>query len=158
TDLSVLNTDINHMPEIPSAINASGDVAGASQNGRGFLYTGGSVLTIFPLNGFTYTTANGINNSQQVVGSSWYMDGELQVHHAIIYNRQDGTRDINFFAGGMSQAFGINAAGQIVGFARNDVHENSHAVLYTNGDIQDLGPGTANAINDGGTVVGTLSI
>jgi len=87
------------------------------------------------------------------------MDGELQVHHAIIYNTHDGIRDINFFSEGVSQALGINSAGQIVGFGRSNPRSDfNHAVIYSNGAAQDLGPGTANGVSDAGAVVGAMSI
>src|SRR5205823_3179304 len=96
-DLGVLS-DPNNMAEIPHAINAKAEVAGITNATRGFLYTkgqlGGMVLDIGTPPGFTYVSANGINNSSQVVGSSWYMDGEIKVKHAVIYNTHDGIRDI----------------------------------------------------------------
>jgi probable HAF family extracellular repeat protein len=57
-------------------------------------------------------------------------------------------------------AMGINASGLIVGNSTYNAIENTHAVMWTNGKIQDLGTlsgGTqswANAINTSGQVVG----
>ena len=71
--------------------------------------------------------------------------------------------DLGILPGGsFSDAWGINASGQIVGsWETNDGNQNPHAFLYSNGTMTDLGtlPGymqgsQAFGINDAGQVVG----
>lgn len=96
-----------------------------------------------------------INASGQVVGSSETVRGSW-VHHAFLWNRVGGMEDIGGGAGSLSisAAYGINAAGQVVG------EFNGRAFLWQSGVMQDLGtlPGHASssgrAINASGQAVG----
>lgn len=68
--------------------------------------------------------------------------------------------DLGDLGGGSSQALGINASGQVVGWSNTSSGSQQHAFLWKNGIIQDLGTFGGNAsfaygINDNGQVVGT---
>jgi probable HAF family extracellular repeat protein len=65
----------------------------------------------------------------------------------------------------LSQATGVNDAGQVVGFLGPPELTGDHAFLYSNGAMTDLGgflgqkdSSTASGINDSGQVVGWSSV
>jgi probable HAF family extracellular repeat protein len=62
-------------------------------------------------------------------------------------------RDLGTLGGWDSVAYGINNAGQVVGWA-HPADQSRHAFLWSGGSMRDLGPGAAYAINDTGQVVG----
>jgi probable HAF family extracellular repeat protein len=108
--------------------------------------------------GGTYSYAQGINASGQVVGyadvasSGWF--------HAFLYS--NGTmRDLGTLNGIASYAHGINDGGQVIGYYQMSGDSSPHAFLYSNGSMQDLntlggvfGYSDAAAINNKGQVVG----
>jgi probable HAF family extracellular repeat protein len=75
-------------------------------------------------------------------------------------------QDLGTLGGTNSLAFGINASGQVVGYARN-ADSIFHAFLYANGQMQDLNDlvdlpdgvflSSAYGINDQGWIVGQAS-
>lgn len=150
-----------------SGINNSGQIAGSFAHyfdGFGgsitsaFRLTGNTLLEIAPLGG-DRAEGKAINEAGQVVGTSTFQAGLLQVHGFFF----DGstTHDIGtLVAGGNSYANAINDVGQVAGTA-TAADGKQHAVIYQNGGLIDLGllPGTsysdATGINDSGLVVGT---
>jgi len=107
--------------------------------------------------GGTYSYANAINASGQVVG--WASTGPE--HHAFLYS--DGAmQDLGTLGGIYSYAKAINASGQVVGWSTGLGPE--HAFIYSEGLMTDLNtflPANsgwtllrANAINDSGQIVG----
>jgi len=72
----------------------------------------------------------------------------------VLYN----VTDLGTFGGTVSEAFGVNAAGQVVGYANLSGDAHAHAFLYS-GTMTDLGTlggtfSTATSINATGQVVG----
>jgi len=130
------------------AVNDSGEVAGSS-DGTAFLYHDGAMQDLGTLGGIS-STAYGINSARWVVGNSIptfdtpYADAFLFCVGEMI--------DLGTLGGIGSTAYGINDAGQVVGFAA-DLFQQVHAFLY-NGQMIDLGPGAASAINRKGQVAG----
>ena len=102
------------------------------------------------------STANGINNRGDVVGSST-INGETR---AFLWTAADGMRDLGTLGGPSSTARSINDARQVVGASDvwPDVH---HAFVWTDAggmvDLGTLGGATSDAfaINNLGQVVGT---
>lgn len=72
--------------------------------------------------------------------------------------------DLGTLGGEMSGGYGINNAGQVVGWSQTSTGQH-HAFLYSDGKMQDIGPLTtsngssaeARDINDNGLIVGYLS-
>jgi probable HAF family extracellular repeat protein len=160
-----------------NAINDGGQVTGISLTTgdaaeHGFLWTpmtpGGSSGTMLDLGtlGGPYSVGNGINDSGQIVGSSYTEDLEL---HAFIY---DGTMvGVGTLGGPNSEGRAINASGQMTG--NSTTHDLAlHAFLWTpttpgstSGSKLDLGTlaGTANSsigygVNTSGDVAGQSEV
>jgi probable HAF family extracellular repeat protein len=117
-------------------------------------WSGGSVIKLGSLPGFTESGANGINDAGQAVGFSLL----ASVHQATEWSGGSVISLGNLPGATFSIANGINAAGQAVGY--NIVVGMQHATKWSGGSIIDLGglPGSissvANDINDTGQSVG----
>jgi probable HAF family extracellular repeat protein len=128
-----------------TSVNSTGDVVGGS-NSRAFLVHKGKMTDLGP------GEATGINDAGEIVGNS---QGAFLI--------SGGTRttlpSLSSYGGGVfSSASGINNNHQVVG-ASDDASGNSHAVMWSNGTITDLGTlgGTqsaAYAVNNLGQVTG----
>lgn len=154
-----------------AAINDAGQVAGTSTatqlDHHGFRYTPGNPGVMLDLNTlpapYNSSTANGINNAGQVVGTCGFYRAFLWTDGVM----QDlgGLNPTEIY----SQAYGINDAGQVVGTSFFDF--GPYGVIYhafrwsSGGGMQDLGalPApydntcSATAINAAGQVVGKSS-
>jgi len=114
--------------------------------------------------GGTFSEADGINASGQVVGASATAGGD---YHAFLYSGGSMT-DLGTLGGSSSSALGINDAGQVVGDSEITGTTLEHAFLYSDGSMIDLNSllpagsgwqlGVATAINDSGQIVGEGSI
>jgi probable HAF family extracellular repeat protein len=159
-------TDIHSATLFPSGslalgINNSGLVIGygwiSGAIEHAFLYTGGKMVDLGTLSGYSSSIARGINDLGQVVGFSAIATGV--VSHAFLYSNGIMT-DLGIPAGATgSSAAAINHSGQIAGSI--GTVSSSHAALYSNGAWTDLGgmPGatlgtTATGINDAGRIIG----
>jgi probable HAF family extracellular repeat protein len=119
--------------------------------------------TLVPGNvGNASSTANGINNSSQVVGYSNIIDGG-SIRHATVWSNGTvtdlGTIGNSYWSS--SGANSINNSGQAVGWS--ETANGSRAALFSNGKVTDLGTlgnapwseSVANSINNSGQIVGT---
>jgi probable HAF family extracellular repeat protein len=86
-----------------------------------------------------------------------------QTSHAFLWTATGGMQDLGTLGGDFSQAQGINASGQVVGYSYLADNITFHAFLWTaSGGMQDLGaPAGANsvamAINNAGQIAGYSS-
>ena len=153
TDLS---TVLGGVTSQAMGINASGQVVGSStepSNGDlwATVWTNGAVTGL----GIINSSATAINASGQVVGE---YSSNIGCNHAFLCGIGTLT-DLGTFGGPYSEAFGINAGGQVVGYAEIPIDEIACAFLYKNGVMSNLGTlggeeSYAYGINDSGQVVG----
>jgi probable HAF family extracellular repeat protein len=135
-----------NLPGPPSGINDSGQIVGSIGN-LGYVYSGGSYVTLsFPdLPPFGSTTARGINNAGEVVGS--YDTGVK--FHAFLYT-QGGYSQIDPPGAGYAIATGINNIGQIIGASTGNL---AIGWLRT-GDVYSYFSPLPTGINDSSKIVG----
>lgn len=139
-----------------SGLNNAGDVAGnlpssscAGLSFCGFIrYSDGQTTILGALPGDTNSTANAINDAEQVVGASGTMP--------FLYSNGQMT-SLGLLPGAdYGAASAINNAGQAVGYSRDST--GSYAILWSNGQMTSFGmPGDLTEpadINDSGEVVG----
>lgn len=148
----------SYLGEVPTiaGINAAGQVAGnVSTNGsQAVRYTDGSGWQALPGLDQSFSVATGINASGDVVG--WRITSQGQFR-AFRYRDLDGLKDIDPLPGGsMTFGFGINDAGDIVGFSdsANGPGPFRAAVGLLAEALPTLGGGQACGINASGQVAG----
>jgi probable HAF family extracellular repeat protein len=149
----------------PTGINSTGQVSGeyqGTEQSAGYLYSDGTITGIGtlppPFSGDVYT--GGINSSGQIVGAEFDSDVGTPISRAFVFSNgvTTGLGTLSAPYDYSSGANAINDAGQIVGYS-DGVNAGSHAFLYTDGNMVDLGTlgGSYSipfAINNGGEVVG----
>jgi probable HAF family extracellular repeat protein len=151
------------------ALNDAGQVTGYSWvagggSGHSFLYGGGRMTDLFPLNSGEVVTVGptDINNSAQIA-SGQVVDG---LYLPALFDGKTGTTTVLGSlgkatpAGFSGVATGINEAGQAVGYSYVD-GTIRHAFVYKNGVMTDIdvfgGYSEASAINNAGLIVGFFS-
>lgn len=159
TDLGTLN---GGSWSAGNAINNSGQVTGASQTpfgGHAFITRNGEMVD---LGAFAWGISTGyaINDAGQVAGTSYVTNTE---QHAFITTLDDQMIDIGL-SGYSSVAFGINNAGQAVGYFGDNFGGSKRAFVTLNGVMTDLNTliaadigwtlMTAYDINNSGQIVG----
>jgi probable HAF family extracellular repeat protein len=167
--------NIGGVYSIAYGINNSGQVVGyyeaeSTPIYHAFLYSSGSLQDLGPFGAGAAADsgAYGINASGQVVGGMpWFPADGYPIgpnpSWSFLYSNGNTTNLGTLPSSGnvsFSCAHGINASGQIVGFAAADANANAHAFLYSgSGPMQDLGTlggsqSYAYGINASGQVVG----
>lgn len=138
------------------AINAQDQAVGASGFPHGadthafFWQKQGGMRDLGTLSGGDYSSAFGINSSGEVVGTSNTADSM----HAFSWTATSGLVQLPLLPGtNASQAYAINDHGQVAGSS------GTHAVIWNNGAVQDLGTlggptSAAHGINNLGIAVG----
>ena len=148
-------------------INNHGEVVGYSFLGddyQAFLYSYAdrSLTNVGSLGG-KINAACAINDAGKVTGYSQDGNGNLM---AFVFSRNQPIAPLGTSGNAsMSEAFGINNTGAVVGDIQSGT-QNHRPALFTNGSVQDLGLGVSNqpdaletayAINDAGQIVGRHS-
>ena len=143
-------------------LNADGKIVGAAQTANGekhaFFWNRGRMRDLGVLLNGKYSAAYGINKAGDIVGVSAF---DSLNNHAVLWHKGK-IFDLGVMPDGSgSFARAINDRGQIVGFGR--ISDDTHAFLYANGKMNDLGtlgkdPSNANSINNAGLIVGASAI
>lgn len=145
---------------IAYGLNDSGQVVGMSNStNRATLWTADSEIDLGTLTTGGSSVALGINNAGVVVGSD--SDPTGRITHAFQWTPNGGMQYLPSLGGNYAEAVAINDLGQAVGWAAPaDTSIYSHAVMWANGTIADLGtyPGDSQSIayksNTAGQIVG----
>jgi probable HAF family extracellular repeat protein len=149
----------------PTGLNRHGAVVGSANSANSathaFLWTSATGLRDLGTLGSAAvdSSANGINNSNQVVGYSFLNSSGTAL--AFLWTSGAGMKSLGTLGGNSSTAMAINDAGQVVGWSYTTKNSStSHPFLWTAaGGMQDLGTlggkyAEALAINNSGAVVG----
>ena len=147
-------------------INASGQVVGSSDTAEGtthaFLYTIGSMLDLGTFGGAS-SLAHRITDAGLIVGRAQTSTG---IYHPVVSVKGGRLLDPGWFDdrlnGTLSEALGVNAAGQAVGYYTtpgNHMAARNRVFLYQDYAVMDLGvfgghDGIVTSINRHGHVVG----
>ena len=149
----------------PSAINASGQLAGSSwatgAQSHAFSWTlEGGIVDIGSLGG-TGVSANDIDDKGEIVGISGRGRATPPGPHAFLWSASGGTmRDLGTLGGTASEATSINERGEVVGWGMTSSQQ-THAFLWSPSsgmvDLGTLGGSESRAveISDDGLVIGT---
>ncbi|MEH1948726.1 MAG: DUF3466 family protein [Nostoc sp.] len=165
-------TSIGTPGTVAYGLNNLGQAVGILNSGRAFLYENGQTTNLGTFPGDSYSQANDVNNSGQVVGSSGLTG--VNDSRAFVYSSSTGLQDLgrlrptDLFSTGL----GINNLGQVVGFSGTNnnffaaVSNGLRAFLYSDKTLYDLNnliaPSSqsgftltaASAINNKGQIVG----
>jgi probable HAF family extracellular repeat protein len=158
-----------------NGINANGQIAGTSylqqtvpvqgcpprhpchaNVSHAFLYGAGKMTDIGTLGG-TFSSADAVNSTGEVTGTSTLSGIAFAPTHAFLYHNGTMT-DLGTLGGSCSFAYGMNDFGEVVGQACTT--SNQDAFLYSGGKMTDLGTlgnigSEAVGINNSHQVVGT---
>jgi len=143
-----------HFPtgDTVTALSDNGNAAGHSTTGSAWFERDG-VIQAIPL-----SQALGVNNDGMVAGFA----GGFFVQ-AGVYSTADGSSTTISLGGTQGAAFAINSSGQVAGQTTLQGGSTSHAFLWSDGVVQDLGTlggdsSTAFAIDNGGRVTGKAAL
>lgn len=161
-NITYLNTPVGFKSPKPTAINASGLIAGTAQDNLGHTHAfiwehDGSVRELPMPAGYISCGIHDMNALGQCVG---YATDESDNGHAIVWDEDGIPRDLGALDGVYSIARSINIHGQIAGWSGSP-GGSIHAMLWdTSGSYTDLGQtqgwlwSRADGVNDSGQVVG----
>jgi probable HAF family extracellular repeat protein len=142
-----------------TGINQSGDIAGMFTNsggqGEAFIVVNGVMQALGTLQDSTWSSAYGINNSDQAAGYAQTGSGM----RGFVWSAQTGYSVLGTLGGINSYAMAINDSGQVAGHAQT-ASGYMHAALWNDGGVRDLGTlnggnSYAYGLDNSGDVVGT---
>ncbi|MCC7407280.1 MAG: DUF3466 family protein [Phycisphaeraceae bacterium] len=155
------------------AINDQGVVVGdwfdETNVNRSVRWDGSDMLELgrFPGSDYIESRTKDINNAGQIVGGAYTNTDEYtSVFHAYVWTLPSGMVDIGTLGGRLSNAYGINNQGVVVGGSSLRNGDETHAFVWlpdvlngVAGTMIDLGTlggsqSVANAINNSGAIVG----
>jgi probable HAF family extracellular repeat protein len=149
-----------------TGINDGGEIVGFkedlnAQGDKSFKLQGGTLtqLPVLP-NGGVNADALGLSSNGFIAGDA---DSQASSRQAVEWSTSGAITALPQPAGTfVSQAFSVNASGVAVGDVVSGTDGKSHAVMWANGTVTDLAPGTvlgfgavANSINNSGVIVGS---
>ncbi len=147
---------------IAHRINDNGQVLVQSFSNSGYwssyLWEDGLGWTQLPTLGLLDNYARDLNSHGQVVGSSKVQEGEPgypPTTHAYVWSKDSGIRDLGPEDEWMSEAYGINDSGMIVGRVG---YPSTTAIWTEAGGWQSIGGPIPRDINNSGQVVGGSSV
>jgi probable HAF family extracellular repeat protein len=141
-----------------NGINDAGVVVGRSGTASGFAHAfawhGGSMTDLGVLPGTPESEARSVNAAGAAVGTSW--------PHAFLHNGSMMT-DLGTLGGQFSQAYAVNAKGDVVGSSTPSGEGMTKGFLYGNGTMTQLPTlggtsGEARGINSSGAIVGFAAV
>lgn len=141
----VSQCEIQQLPAgtYPTALNNNGDVL-LQAGGEGRIWNNGETIKVRKRRKTLYMTD--INDNRQVIMAS--PRGDIYISY--LWDNGDfdiiGDRDV------YTDAFSINNQGQVTGYFK--VNGSSHAMLWDNGVLTDLGNGLGSDINNSGQISG----
>jgi probable HAF family extracellular repeat protein len=125
-----------------------------NSTGQAFVLLG--LAGVDPFYGGLHTRAHGINSLGQLVGTGKEAEPNFFTHAALWLNKDTEAMDLGFLGQGIplnySEAYGINDLTHVVG--NSAVGTAIDGFLWRNGQMTDLGPGQAKAINNTGLIAG----
>jgi probable HAF family extracellular repeat protein len=142
-------------------VNDNMQIVGSMVSGatRGFVYQNGTWTVLPPTQGGNLSDANGNNNENAVFGYRGYPGGQLA-----FFWEDNRFTDIYPTFGSNSTAVDANDKSQVVGWMGSSQTVSSHAFLYSDGTLNDLGPvpggvtAVARAINSLGEILITGTV
>jgi len=160
-DYTVRNLGTFGKDAIPNAINSNGDVVGYSyldsRYFHAFLWTKSGGLQDLGTLGTDIVGADDISDNGDIAGSAQTQIGMA----AFRWTKDGGMQELGTLNGGYTFATGIDQAGNIVGGSALNGTGGFQAVLWSGGNILDLGnlgdsidDSWATAINDKGEITG----
>jgi probable HAF family extracellular repeat protein len=106
---------------------------------RAFIWSASTGMVPLGTLGGRHSYGRGINNLGQVVGEAYTADqGGNHASHAFLWSESNGMIDLGTLGGEYSDAEAINDFGDIVGESDTLGNVQTHAVLWTQGQMFDL--------------------
>jgi probable HAF family extracellular repeat protein len=161
-------TGINDRGQVIGISGRCGTAVGDLSAIHAVLWENGKVTDLGNIGGHAWNTPMAINNRGQIAG---FADVKGDDHgnnpnfHAFLWTKEHGMQNLHALPGdALSEALGINEAGQVVGVSYAAGFANPRAFIYENGKMTDLNKlisvnsgltlQVAQDINDEGVIIG----